>query len=279
MKYECHGHIILDGNDYAGATKRHKNGPDESFIRHNLKILRDSGIGYYRDGGDKYHVCAFARKIADEYGIHFRTPIFAIYKKGGYGAMFGRSFESTSEMGSLILHAKEMGADFIKLMVSGIMNFKTDGSISAPSLNYDEIREAVKIAEGEGMSVMAHVNGAVDVKFALEAGVKSIEHGYWTDTETIDIFLQTGAVWVPTISPVRNLLGSGIFSDSVLMNILKSQKSILVHAYACGVPIASGSDSGSFMVRQGVGTLNEYGYLEALGINPERGNRLIAEKF
>lgn len=278
-KYECHGHIILDGEDYSKAVKRHKNGPDERYIRQTLEELKKHRIIFYRDGGDKLNVSSYARKIAQEYGIDYRTPVFAIHKRGFYGSMFGRAFDSRSDMKRLIFEARDLGADYIKLMVSGIMDFETDGSVSGPALSPGELKEAINICSGEGLGVMVHVNGASNIKNALEAGVKSIEHGYWADREVIDIFLQTGAVWVPTISPVQNLIGSGRFSDEVVGNVLEKRKDILISAYTKGVPVASGSDCGSFAVPQGRGTEDEYSYLTELGIDPERGNRMISSLF
>ncbi|NLL39702.1 MAG: amidohydrolase family protein [Clostridiales bacterium] len=278
-RYECHGHIILDGADYSGAVNRHKNGPDEEYIRGVFAALKKHNITFYRDGGDKWHVSAHGRKIAGEYDIDYRTPVFAIYKKGGYGSMFGHGFDSVSDMKRLIIKARDLGADFIKLMVSGIMDFKAGGGVSGPALSLDILKEAVNICTGEGLSVMGHVNGADNIKKALEAGIKSIEHGYWADREVIDIFLQTGAVWVPTIAPVKNLLGCGRFSDAVVEGVLEQRKDILVQAYLRGVPVASGSDCGSFAVPQGEGTVDEYSYLSELGIDPERGNRIISDLF
>lgn len=277
--FECHGHIILDGADYHEAVKRHKDGPDEEYIRSVFEVLKKHKVAFYRDGGDRFMVSSHARKIAGEYSIDYRTPVFAIYRKGCYGSMFGRCFETVSEMKELIVKARDQGADFIKLMVSGIMDFKADGSISGPALSPEILKEAVNICSGEGLCIMGHVNGADNIKNALEAGIKSIEHGYWADREVIDIFLQTGAVWVPTIAPVKNLLGCGRFSDTVLERVLEQRKQILAQAYSRGVPVASGSDCGSFAVRQGKGTVEEYSYLSELGIDPERGNRIISGLF
>ncbi len=279
MSYECHGHIALNGVNYKASMERHKNGVDEAFLREDLKALSDSGITFYRDGGDKLMVSAYAKKITPEYDIDYRTPIYAIHKKGSYGDMFGLAFETMSEYSELVKNAKKLGADFIKLMVSGIMDYDDNGRVMGPALGYSELREAVKIAEGEGLKIMAHVNGTENIKNALSAGVKSIEHGFRPDTEIIDLLLETGAVWVPTRSPLENLIGCGRFDDGVLRSVLDEQKTVLKEAYERGAYIASGSDSGSYLVYQGKGTLDEYGYLEGLGIDPMRGNIRIAELF
>ncbi len=279
MSYECHGHIVLDGINYKASMKRHKDGVDEAFVRGNLKALADAGVSFYRDGGDNLMVSAFAKKVAPEYGIDYRTPIYAIHKKGCYGEMFGLDFETMSEYKTLVTNAKKLGADFIKLMASGIMDYDAGGRVIGPALGYSELCEAVKIAEGEGLKIMAHVNGSENIKNALSAGVKSVEHGFRPDRDVIDLFLETGAVWVPTRSPLENLIGCGRFDDVVLRSILDEQEAILNEAYGRGAYIASGSDCGSYLVYQGKGTSDEYGYLESMGVDPMRGNRRIEELF
>jgi imidazolonepropionase-like amidohydrolase len=279
MKYECHGHIILDGNSYQEAMRRHSNGVDTDFLRSQMKRCAEYGIGYYRDGGDKLMVSAAALSIARDYGIDYRTPIYIIHRQGFYGSMFGQGYDDIRGYRELVGEAKRLGADFIKLAVSGIMDFASGGNVTGPSLELSEIKEAVRIAHGEGLQVMAHVNGAACIKNALTAGVSSIEHGFWPDAECVELFCQTGAVWVPTRVTVKNLIGTGRFNDSVLKNILDVQKLVLLQARDRCVPIATGSDCGAALVMQGKGTQEEYEELRQLGIDPEQGNRKIAELF
>jgi hypothetical protein len=279
MKYECHGHIIADGISYQDAMARHKNGVDEAYVRNALQKLAAHGVSYYRDGGDKYLVSAFAKKIAGEYGIDYRTSVFISYKTGYYGAMYGRGFDELKTLRALINEAGALGADFVKLTVSGMLDFDDGGRIAGPVFGGAELKEAVCIAKGEGFAVMAHCNGADNIKMALEAGVDSIEHGFWPDSSVIGYFLQTGALWVPTCVAVYNLIGAGRYSDETMFRIHETQKATLIDAYRRGVLIASGSDCGAFMVSQGKGTDDENNLLAAMGIDPEKGNRAIRERF
>ena len=279
MIYECHGHIIADGISYVDSMARHNNGVDKEYVRRALKTVADHGIGFYRDGGDKYMVSAYAKKIAGEYGVDYRTPIYITHKKGYYGSMYGRSFENMSGFRELVREAKALGADFIKITMTGMLDFDSGGQIMGPFLNTGQLRDSVKIAEGEGLKVMAHVNGADNIKNALEAGVASVEHGFWPDSAVIDYFLNTDAVWVPTCAAVYNLIGSGRYADAVMRNIYENQKSVLTEAYDRGVLIASGSDCGAWNVMQGSGTLDELAILKQMGIDPEAGNRAISSRF
>lgn len=279
MIFECHGHIIADGVSYVDAMNRHKNGVDRDYVRRTLLTVAANGVGYYRDGGDKYMVSAYARQIAGEYGLDYRTAVFIIHKKGYYGSMYGRSYENASDFRALVAEAEALGADFIKVTMTGMLDFGNGGKIMEPVLGADELKEIVRIAGGEGFAVMAHVNGADNMKRALEAGVKSIEHGFWPDSSVIDYLLQTDAVWVPTCAAAYNLIGSGRYSDAVMRQIYENQKKTLTEAYGRGVLIASGSDCGAWNVMQGSGTLDELNILADMGIDPERGNLAVRERF
>ena len=279
MIFECHGHIILDSVSYRGAVALHKNGADESAVRKNLKSCMEHGIVYYRDGGDKHGVSVFAKKIACEYGIDYRTSAYIIHKKGYYGHMFGRSFGAMSEYRRLVAEAKQLGADFIKLTASGMLDFANGGIVTGPEMSESELCEMVAAAHGEGFAVMIHANGADSIKRAVAAGCDSLEHGYYTDTEALKAMAQTGTVWVPTSVTTANLIGSGKYDDTVMKKIFDGHKAAIAEASSLGVLIACGSDAGAACVPQGKGALDELDVLVSLGIDPSAGNRRISELF
>ena len=278
MIYECHGHIVLDGVSYQGAIAHHENGADEAFVRENLKICQDRGITFYRDGGDKFGACILARKIAWEYEIDYRSPCFIIHKNGYYGHMFGRGFDTIAEYRKLVDEARALGADFIKLTASGLLDYKNGGGVTGPK-TVPEFPEMVKIAHGEGFAVMVHANGADNIKRAVEAGANSIEHGYYMDREACLMMAQTGTVWVPTIAVVSNLIGTGLFDDEIVQGIFDGHKAAIVEGVALGVTIACGSDAGAVGVLQGQGVIDEDAILRSLGIDAAAGNRKIEEIF
>jgi len=175
MRCDCHIHMILDGIYYRAAIDAQKEAPDRALIRERLAAYRDTGILYLRDGGDNWGVGSCAAEMAVEYGIEYRTPAFPIHKKGRYGGFIGRGFDTLKEYAALVRDAKREKADFIKIMISGLMDFDHYGVITSEALSRDEIREMIHIAHSEGFSVMAHANGAETIKNALECGVDSIE--------------------------------------------------------------------------------------------------------
>ena len=255
---ENHAHIFMNALDYRQAVKDHKNGPDEKLIREHLKAYQRTQVSFVRDGGDYLHVSLRAREIAPEYGIDYRTPVFAIHKKGHYGGIVGRSFETMKEYAALVQEVKQENGDFIKIMTTGIMDFDTDGSVTGSSLSFQEVKEMVHIAHEEGLSVMSHTNGARAVKEAALAGADSIEHGNYVDTEAVNIMAEKGTIWVPTITVVKNLLGKGRFSDQILSKIWEQGKENIRKGYDAGVKLALGSDAGAYLVPHCQGILDEW---------------------
>ena len=167
---DCHMHMVLDGMDWKQAIARHKEGWDETFIRTTLATYRDRGFTWLRDGGDKWGVGKRARELAPEYGITYRTPLANLCKRGHYGSFIGDTYGDFSEYLDLVRKARREGADFIKIMISGLMDFDRFGVLSEDGLPGDEIRELIHIAHEEGFSVMAHANGARTVEAAAAAG-------------------------------------------------------------------------------------------------------------
>ena len=282
MLYECHGHALMDGADFRAARDRHANGVDLPAVRACLAKLRDAGVGYVRDGGDNLGVSLAAREIAGEYGITYRSPAFAIHKKGRYGGIVGRAWSDLREARTLIAEAKAAGADFIKLMLSGVITFINYGELSCPSLAPEEIAALSEIAHGEGFAVMAHVNGADAVKAAVDAGIDSIEHGYFLDDACLRAMADAGTFWVPTVAATHAFIGRQGFDEAVSRRTVETQLAMVRNAAELGVSVAAGSDSGAVGVPHGAGTETEYRLLCSAGVTETQlktANRALAERF
>ncbi len=257
MRGDCHIHMILDGVYYRAAIDAQKERPDEALVRGRLAAYRAAGVDFLRDGGDAWGVGAFAAKLAPEYGLDYRTPLFPIHRRGRYGGFIGRGFDTPEEYRKLVYAARDGGADFIKIMISGLMDFGCFGRITSAPLEAAEIREMIRVAHGEGMAVMAHANGADCVKAALEAGVDSVEHGAYLDGAAVRMLAQSGAVWVPTMVTIANLIGDGRYPDAVLCPLLELQTENVRACAHMGGKIAVGSDAGAYRVLHVQGARDE----------------------
>lgn len=282
MRCDCHIHMVLDGADWKSAIAAHRNGPDEGLIRARLARYQDLGFTYLRDGGDRWGVGARARELAPEYGICYRTPLAPLCKAGHYGSFIGTKYENLKEYAAIVSGLRAQGADFVKIMISGLMDFDRFGVLTEEGLAPAEIRELIHIAHEEGFVVMAHANGAGTVEAAADAGVDSIEHGAYLNDEALSAMAERGTVWVPTLSTIGNLRGRGRFDERAVEQILASAAENVRRFAELGGFLAPGTDAGAWAVPHG--SLTEYELLEALfGTETEkvlhRGIGEIQRKF
>ncbi len=277
MAADCHIHMVLDGQDWKQAIARHRESPDTAYIRAILERYRDLGYTYLRDGGDRWGVGATARQLAGEYGITYHTPLAPLCKAGHYGSFIGLEYQSTTQYAHMVAKLRAEGADFIKIMISGLMDFHRFGILTQEPLEPGLIRELVHIAHEEGLAVMAHANGGPTVEAAAAAGVDSVEHGAYLDEAALAAMEETGTVWVPTLSAVGNLLGKGRFPDIETQKILNSTLENLSRFKGL---VAPGTDAGAWAVPHGAQT--ELPLLRKAGITDawlEQGIRAIQQKF
>ena len=282
MRCDCHIHMVLDGMDWRAAIARHAEHVDDAWIRETLNTYRKLGFTYLRDGGDRWGVGKRARELAEAYGITYRTPLAPLCKAGHYGGFIGEKYENLREYTDLVQKNRENGADFIKIMISGLMDFDRFGVLTEDGLEKSEIWELIHIAHEEGMAVMAHANGAETVKAAAEAGVDSIEHGAYLNEEALFAMKEAGTIWVPTLSAIGNLRGKGRFEETAVESILESAMENVRLFASMGGLLAPGTDAGAWSVPHGC--LTEYELLKAaLGDETEmvlkQGIGVIRQKF
>ena len=256
--------MVLDGRDWKAAISGHREAPDVPLIRRRLENYQRLGFAYLRDGGDRWGVGAKARELAPEYGIRYRTPLAPLCKAGHYGGFIGQRYDSLREYAAMVSGLREKGADFVKIMISGLMDFDRFGVLTEEGLPAVEIRELIHIAHEEGFSVMAHANGARTVEAAAAAGVDSVEHGAYLDEAALHAMAENGTVWVPTLSTIGNLRGKGRFEETAVRQILASAMENVRVFVDFGGLLAPGTDAGAWAVPHG--SLTEYELLgEILG--------------
>jgi len=268
-----HMHMVLDGVYWKEAIRRHEQRVDIEWIRRTLALYQARGFIWLRDGGDRWGVGAAARALAPEYGITYRTPLSPLHWKGHYGRIVGTPFESMREYAILVQKLRRAGADFIKIMISGLMDMNQYGVLTEQGLPPEMLGEMIHIAHEEGFAVMAHANGARTVEAAAVAGVDSVEHGAYLDEDALAAMAENGSIWVPTVSTLAGPIGKGRFPDEVLRRILDSA---LENVAAFRGLVAPGSDAGAWAVPHG--ETMEYQLLSSL-TDLEKGTAALMERF
>ena len=277
---DCHIHMVLDGENWKAAIQRHALGVDVPWVRRVLERYRETGFTYLRDGGDRWGVGKTARELAARYGITYRTPLGNLCRAGHYGGFIGEVYENFQQYAALVKQHRKDGADFIKIMISGLMDFDHYGTLTHSGFAAGDIQELIHIAHEEGFSVMAHANGAETVIAAARAGVDSVEHGAYLHRETLYAMKESQTVWVPTLSTIGNLRGKGRFQEKAVEKILESALENVAFFDGIGGLLAPGTDAGAWAVPHGSET--EKPLLYQAGVTDDRlqqGIAAITEKF
>ncbi|MFO0451643.1 MAG: amidohydrolase family protein [Pseudomonadota bacterium] len=143
------------------------------------------------------------------------------------------------------------GADLIKIATTGGVNSRIGAGL-AQQMFLDEAKAIVETARLHGKKVAAHAHDWTGINVALQAGVDSIEHGTVPNDETLKLFRQSGAYYVPTLSTVngyreRLAKDPNAYPPEVLEKVkwrLEVTGRALERAVPAGVKIAFGTDAG-----------------------------------
>jgi imidazolonepropionase-like amidohydrolase len=146
--------------------------------------------------------------------------------------------------------AIKYGADLIKIAsTGGVLTDNTTGT--GQQMDDDEIAEIVKTAHALGRKVASHAHAAEGINAALRGGVDSIEHGSYSNDESIKLFKQTGAYLIPTLLAGDTVVDMAKHSDfmtaAIKAKAIRVGSDMMKHfskAVKAGVNIAFGTDSG-----------------------------------
>ena len=142
------------------------------------------------------------------------------------------------------------GADCIKITATGgVLSVAKDGS--GPQFIDEELDAIVATANDYGMHTAAHAHGKEGMLRAVRAGITSIEHGTMMDDEVIELMVEKGTFYVPTISAGR-FVAEKAKIDGYFPAIIRPKalaigpliQETFSRAYRGGVKIAFGTDSG-----------------------------------
>jgi len=142
------------------------------------------------------------------------------------------------------------GADLIKITATGgVLSVARSGL--APQFQPDELEAIISTAQDYGMHVAAHAHGKEGMLRAVEAGVRSIEHGTMMDEEVFEAMVENGTFFVATIMAGEFVAEKaeidGYFPELVRPKarmIGPMMQDTFGRAWRAGVRIAFGTDSG-----------------------------------
>ncbi len=272
MLIDAHIHIALDGKNFRASREIHKTGHNHT-IRNILREYKKVGIYTLRDGGDNLDVSLRARTIAREEGMIFRTPVYAIYRRGAYGSFLGKPVENIQQFDQEFKNLLRFKPDHLKILATGLLDFNCFGKADGMAFAAQELYHMVQRAKEEDLPVMVHANSAEAVSAAVRAGADTIEHGYYLAEEVLYLMAERETIWVPTLAPLGNLIAchSGRYASQMdnIRRIYESQKENVARACQIGVKIAVGSDAGSHQDYHGQVFWDEVRHLVQAGLKKE----------
>jgi len=118
---------------------------------------------------------------------------------GGHGSERGQTFnDGPYELVKATRREISAGASWVKILITG--GIATEGGgIAEALMTPDEITAVVDAAHRFGAKVAAHSGSPQATSVAVDAGVDSIEHGYYLDRPVLKKMAKAGTWFVPTI--------------------------------------------------------------------------------
>jgi len=279
---DAHTHLFLEGGELDPARRSSylQQSPEQLLALAHLrleKVVR-LGISACRDAGDKDGVGLALSKLSSSPDRplmpYVDSPGAAIHHRGRYGSFMAEPLEYFPSAHTCVEARVRAGADRIKLILTGIIDFKKGAVTAAPQMTAEEVRALVTAAQSFGKPCLAHASGETGIDHAIDAGVDTIEHGFFIRDDQLARMRDRNIAWVPTFAPVQKQLdhadrmGYDAHVIANLRRILHQHAASLIKAHQRGVTILAGSDAGSWGVPHGLGLLSELEQVEYAGLAP-----------
>jgi imidazolonepropionase-like amidohydrolase len=265
---DCHVHGTYRARD----MRQHLLNPPTYNVLRSIDIFRETlacGITTARDmgGADAGFRAAIEEGLID--GPRLLISLGMISQTGGHGDYWvpadiriqkrawlpNTVADGVEEIRRVVRELLMRGADFIKICATGGITSVTD-SWDEPQFTVEEIRTAVEEAAAKKRRVAVHAEGIDGIRNAVQAGIHSLEHGWFFDEQAVDKMIQMDTWWVPTLALVPlsvkkrgddkswagHQMGQEDVKDKQIYNLMQDQIPIWKEAVRRGVKVAMGTD-------------------------------------
>jgi len=288
--WDCHGHFLGTRSFDLGQLVLEPLALRGARSARDLRAALDAGVTSVREvGGLGVDLArAVAEGVLDGPSIYAAGAILST--TGGHGDLHAyplewmvswagqagtmRLADGPDDCARAVREQLRRNAKVIKVCASGGVLSEVDDPIHQ-QFTLAELRAMVEVAGLADRVVAAHCHGKPGIMAALQAGVRTIEHGTYLDDECCDAMRETGAILVPTRTIVEDILAN---KDDVpdyarvkLEAIADTHAQAVTLAYERGVTIAMGTDiglTGPDLPNSWGQNGSEPGYLVKLGLTP-----------
>jgi imidazolonepropionase-like amidohydrolase len=258
--WDCHGHLLGTRTLDLGRLPLEPLALRAARCAGDLRAALDAGVTSVREVGGLgvYLARAVEEGTLDGPAIYGAGAILSV--TGGHGDLHSLPLSWVAEFGqrdgelrlcdgvdSCIQAVREQlrhNAKLIKVCASGGVLSELDDPIHQ-QFTLAELRAVVEVAAMADRAVAAHCHGKPGIMAALEAGVRTIEHGTYLDEEACAAMRETGAILVPTRTIIQEMLDSTAvppYAVRKLEVIADRHAKAVALAHQQGVTIAMGTD-------------------------------------
>ena len=289
--FDCHDHISWSTVDESERIRT----PITRWCleaSQNFRTTLDGGVTFVRDAGgaDAGMRDAIARGYVN--GPRLQVSINMLSQTGGHGDLYlqglgvqsalthgwaGKPPDIVDGVDGMRKAVRELlrdGADWIKLCATGGTVSPFD-SPEQPQFTREEIDVAVFEARRRGVPVFAHAYGGEGLTTAVDAGVRSIEHGTYLTEKQAAQMASVGCFLVPTLAIGHDVVRWA--EEERVLPAYAAQKAVerikpvlgdcVAVARAAGVKMVVGTD---YIHREEHGNnLEEISYLHEAGLSAE----------
>jgi imidazolonepropionase-like amidohydrolase len=272
---DCRGHTLMPGLTDAhvhicavdvNILEQHRQYPPSLLVAKALRLLEETlqqGYTTVRDAGGADAGFRMAVEQGLVAGPRLLVSGSPITQTGGHAdfrraaeaiapihccvGMTGVVCDGPDEVRKAVREQLRRGVDQIKIMAGGGAMSPAD-EIDTTQFTVPELAAVVEEARAVGKYVLAHLYSASSIGNALQAGVRSLEHGNLMTAESARLIREAGAYLVPTLTTYEMLAEEGaqygVPEDNIRKIKVARERSFdaLKLAHQAGVKIASGSD-------------------------------------
>jgi imidazolonepropionase-like amidohydrolase len=281
---DCHAHLVYNG--FRSLEEVDRSSIEVATLNAvlNARKVIDAGYTTIRDVGTIGNVAVTIRDAVAQKRIRGPRVVASgqiICSTAGLGDTLPSHWSKAHGLGCIVDGSDEMrkavrrqirnGVDNIKLAASGV-EVGPYAYTWMTTFSAEEIAVATEEAHRWGRTVAVHAQSTDSVKYALRAGVDTVEHGTRLDGESVAMLKASSTIYVPTLCTLFSVLELG-----QKLNLLpKHREEMNVNeplwlnsvklAHEAGIPMAAGGDLGN---RYPHGTnARELEFLVRAGLSP-----------
>lgn len=285
---DAHSHVVLRATTKTAAQQQLAGDAKLALIgASNIRQDLLSGVTTVRTLSDRDFVDVYVREAVEEgeiAGPRLVISTRALRTTHGWGSSAVVT-NGVEEVRSAVRENLLWGADVIKLMITSWggrdpARFQEGAFSMYPAFTREEIQTAVDEAHRYDKPVAAHLHGGPGLRWALEAGLDTVEHGGDVLEEELELFLKGGAWLVYTLTvlfhemglPRYELYSRSPFREQLLARQERVRKMVKI-AFDAGVKLAIGTDGRHGLLHADAAYLVEFGLspMDAIVIATKRG--------